>query len=68
MQYRVMFVEDSALPPRQDWALARQGSTTMLFIKRGAADEPKRWEAAWRGANLLANQRLEREHGLAAAL
>lgn len=68
MEYTVMFVEDAALPARQDWALARQGPATMLFMKLSVAADTKRWEAAWRGANLLANQRLEREHGLTAAL
>lgn len=68
MEYSVMFVEDSALPPRHDWALVRQGSTTMLFFKESAAACALRWEAAWRGANLLANKRLEREHGVSAAL
>lgn len=68
MDYRVMIVEDSDLPTRQDWALARQGSTTMLFVTESAAARPEQWEAAWRGANLLANQRLQREHGLSAAL
>lgn len=68
MDYAVMFVEDAALPARQDWALARQGSTTMLFMRESVIHDAERWEAAWQGANLLANKRLEREHGIAAAL
>ena len=68
MKYVIDFVDDADLPARHDWALVRQRDTTMLFIKRSAAERPERWEAAWAGANLLANQRLEREHGLAAAL
>ena len=68
MHYAVMFVDNADLPAGHDWAIARQRETTMLFIKRAAVDCPRRWERVWRGANLLANQRLEREHGLTKAL
>jgi hypothetical protein len=67
MQYAVMFVEDHELPPGHDWALARQGETTMLFAKESKVSE-RMLERAWRGANLLANQRLKREHGIPATL
>lgn len=68
VNYAVMFVEDSALPGRHDWALVRQGQTTMLFMRDSVVHDSERWEAAWRGANLLANKRLQREHGIATAL
>jgi len=67
MQYAVMFVEDHELPSEHDWILARQGETTMLFAKESKVSE-RLLERAWLGANLLANQRLEREHGLTKTL
>lgn len=67
MQYAVMFVEDHELPSGHDWVLARQGETTMLFAKESEVSE-RLLERAWRGANLLTNERLKREHGLTAAL
>ena len=67
MQYAVMFVEDHELPAGHDWALARQGDMTMLFAKESRVSE-RMLERAWVAANLLANQRLEREHGLTKVL
>lgn len=67
MHYAVMFVDDHDLPAGQDWVLARQGETTMLFAKESKVTE-RLLERAWLGANLLANQRLEREHGVTSAL
>jgi hypothetical protein len=67
MHYAVMFVADHDLPPGKDWVLARQGDTTMLFAKESKVSE-RMLERAWCGANLLANQRLEREHGVTSAL
>lgn len=67
MHYAVMFVGEHELPAKQDWVLARQGDTTMLFAKESKVTEAL-LERAWRGANLLANQRLEREHGVSSAL
>ena len=67
MQYAVLFVQEDELPPGHSWVLARQGETTMLFIKESQVTE-RMLERAWEGANLLANQRLKREHGLTSAL
>lgn len=67
MQYEVRFVRDGDLPVRHDWAMVRQGRITVLFIKQSALS-PHVLEQAWRAGNLLANQRLEREHGFPAAL
>ena len=67
MHYAVMFVEDHELPPEHDWVIARQGDTTMLFAREAKISE-QMLERAWVGANLLANQRLKREHGITSAL
>lgn len=67
MQYEVRYVHPNALPALQDWAIARQGDMTVLFVKRGRMT-PHLLQRAWRGGDLLADERLQREHGLPHAL
>jgi F0F1-type ATP synthase epsilon subunit len=38
MRYQVRFVSDTALPEGVEYAFARQGNETYLFVKRGAVD------------------------------
>jgi hypothetical protein len=67
MQYEVRFVDPDALPDSHDWAMAQQGEAMVLFVKRDRVT-PYLLEKAWLGANLLANQRHQRTHGVSVSL
>jgi hypothetical protein len=38
MRYQVRFVSDTSLPEGVEYAFARQGDETYLFVKQGAVD------------------------------
>lgn len=67
MHFEVIFLGDDELPERHDWAMVWREGHPWLFVKESRVTT-QLLELAQRGAVLLANERLEREHRLSPAV